>query len=119
MGPMTGRRPSRLGFVLSAILILGTTVEPASMALVAAAGNVPAGHHHGHSHAPGKSPLSSCCDLCWGECGTAPAISPRVELPVVLLTETAAPPIENAGLLTALPVAHRLPFAQGPPTFLS
>jgi hypothetical protein len=112
-------RRSRLGFFLAAALMLGTATVPPSMALVAATGNAPAGHHHGDSHAPGKHTTNNCCDLCWTACGTAPGVSARATLPVVQFIAIPASPLANGGLQTARPVPHRLPFAQGPPASLS
>lgn len=116
---MMRRRQSRLTYLLSALLLSGAAVIPSSMALVAAGGNAPSGHHDGHSHTPGKAPPTNCCDLCSTTCETAPGVSPRAELPVVLLTVVSAPAIAPTGLLATTPVEHRLPFAQGPPAFLS
>ena len=109
---------SRLGVVLTAALMLGTAVIPPSMTLMAAPGTATAGHHHEHHQAPGQSG-NNCCDLCWTACGTAPGISRQATLPAVAWTEIFLARAATGATSTALPLPHRLPFAQGPPAFLS
>jgi len=109
----------RLAPTLSAILILGTSLATPAMALMAAEGRTPAGHHHHSEHdMPGHTPANSCCDICWTGCATAPGVPPIQTLPDPPVTLCVSTCPWSAGLPAALLIRHRLPFSQAPPALL-
>lgn len=106
--------------LLAAVLILGTASSAPAMALMAARGGMAGMAEHGHQqqgHHPSNGDTRDCCDLCWtaGCCFTAPEPPLLPSLPAPAITIVEVRQSTDSGRLTALPLLHRLPFAQGPP----